>query len=220
MRIKILKEDAYAVVQFDNGKFILHNCPIEECCFSPDIENHIKSSNPTPCITQCAPIETRFFFKMLRFHNKIPSGTCGAFGFLQKNGDQVELVVEKVIQGNRFFPELQEKFLVSSFSPPQDFFNDYFDRSILTSDGVITLSDNQFVGVKDGLIEELDVQEVLDIISKGKTEKSPLYKQVRLQSLRKRPARPARGTIIYNEVADEFEVYGKNGWRTLKSEET
>ena len=75
------------------------------------------------------------------------------------------------------------------------------------------------IGVKDGLIEELDVNEILDMLSKAKTEKSPFYKQVKLQSSRKRPPRPTKGTIIYNEVADEFEVYGKNGWRKLRTEE-
>jgi hypothetical protein len=105
--------------------------------------------------------------------------------------------------------------LISPFIPDKLFFTGEFSRSILTSDGVITLDQDQFIGVRDGLIEELDVQEVLEIISKGETETSPLFSSLRLKPVSKRPVRPRTGTIIYNKNNNKIEAYNGKDWIEL-----
>lgn len=220
MRIKILKNDAFCLAQFKNGRYEIGDVCIDDCCFDRQISDYIKKSMTSErCITQTIPINSRFLFKISLYHNKKLCEECACIGFLTKDKDTHILNIEKYVEGNKIYPESHHRFLITSYFPSNNFFNHSFERSVLTSDGVITLDKNQFIGVKDGLIEELDVKEVLDILSSAKTEKSPSYKQVRLQSVRTRPARPTRGTIIYNELADEFEVYGKNGWRKINTEE-
>lgn len=220
MRIKILKNDAFCLAQFKNDRYEIGHCSLDDCCFDREITEFLRQNmNSEQCITKTAPINEQFFFSILLYHNKVEQEKCDCIGTLDKDDDTYVLNVERIIDGNKIYPESHHKFLITSYFPSKNFFNGGFYRSVLTSDGVITLEDNQMIGVKDGLIEELDVNEVLTMLSKSKTEKSPSYKQVKLQPSRKRPSRPTKGTIIYNEVADEFEVYGKNGWRKLRTED-
>ena len=164
-------------------------------------------------------MDTRFFFQLSRYFNGKLDENTGYYGYLTKDGDATVLKTEKVIEGREIFPNYYHVFLVTPYFPSRNFIFNEFDRAILTSDGLITLDDNQMIGVKDGCIEELDTEEVLDMLSRAKTEKSPSYQQVRLQSVTKRPKRPSRGTIIYNELSDQYEVYCKNGWKKIKVED-
>ena len=220
MRIRILKSDAFCLAEYKKGRYEIGNVCVDDCCFDREIHRYVHANlSKETCISQAIPPNERFFFNITLYFNKKRQETCSCIGFVTHEGEVHVLNIESIIDGTEIYPEDHHKFLITPYHPSKNFFDGDFERSILTSDGVITLEDNQLIGVRDGKIEELDVLEVLDILSKGKTEKSPSYKQVRLQSVRKRPARPARGTIIYNEIADEFEIYGKNGWRTIKTEE-
>jgi hypothetical protein len=207
------------LAKFENNRYEITDC-LDECCFDREVTEHLRQhSKSDRCITQSVPIGEQFFFSIVLYHNQKHQETCDCIGTLEKDGDIFTLNILKIIGGDKLFPEDHHRFLITSYFPSKNFFSGEFYRSVLTSDGVITLEDNQMIGVKDGLIEELDVNEILDMLSKAKTGRSPSYRQVKFQPLRKRPARPSKGTIIYNEVADEFEVYGKNGWRKLKTED-
>jgi len=220
MRIRILKNDAFCLAQFKNDRYEIGHCSLDDCCFDREVTEFLRQNmGSEQCITKTVPINEQFFFSISLYHNKVEQEKCDCIGTLEKDGDKYVLNIEKIVGGDKIYPESDHRFLITSYFPSKNFFSGEFYRSVLTSDGVITLEDNQMIGVKDGLIEELDVNEILDMLSNAKTEKSPSYKQVKLQSSRKRPARPTKGTIIYNEVADEFEVYGKNGWRRLRTEE-
>ena len=185
MRIRILKNDAFCLAKFQNNRYEVTNC-LHECCFDRELTEHLSQhSNSEQCITQSVQVGEQFFFSIVLYHNKKQQDKCDCIGTLEKDDDIFVLNVLKIIGGDKLFPEDHHRFLITSYFPSQNFFSDEFDRSVLTSDGVITLQDNQMIGVKDGLIEELDVNEILTMFSKAKTEKSPSYKQVKLQSLRK-----------------------------------
>ena len=219
MKIKILKNDAFCLAEFKNDRYEIGHVCVDDCCFDQELHNYLKNDSiPKCCITQSIGIEERFFFNMTFYHNKKQQEECAGIGYITKVDNVFVFNIEKIIAGNKLYPESHHKFLITTYFPSQNFFTSDFNRSILTSDGVITLEDDQLIGVRDGNIEELDVSEVLTMLSKGKIEKSPLYRQVRIQSSRTRPSRPVKGTIIYNEVSDEFEVYGKNGWRKINTE--
>jgi len=220
MRIRILKNDAFCLAQFKNNRYEIGHCSLDDCCFDQEVTEFLRhNTGSEQCITKTVPINEQFFFSISLYHNKVQQENCNCIGTLDKDGDKYVLNIKKIVGGDKIYPESHHRFLITSYFPSKNFFSGEFYRSVLTSDGVITLEENQMIGVKDGLIEELDVNEILEMLSKAKTEKSPSYKQVKLQSSRKRPSRPTKGTIIYNEITDEFEVYGKNGWRKIGTEE-
>lgn len=216
MRIRILKNDAFCLAKFTNGRYEIGDICVDECCFDREIASFIESlDDHSRCITKTVELNEKFFFSIKRYFNKKEFEKCGCIGYLTKDGDKFILNIEKVIDGNTIYPEQQHRFLITSFFPSNNFFNEQFARSILTSDGVITLEQDQFIGVRDGLIEELDVQEVLDIIAKGSCETSPLFSSLRLNPVTKRPKRPRKGTIIYNKNNDKLELYSGQEWIEL-----
>lgn len=213
MRIKILKNDAFCLATFNGGRYEIGDVCLHECCFDHETKNFIElNQDPQRCITQTIPINEQFFFSIVRFFQKRREEQCDCIGHLSKDGEIFVLNIDKIINGNRIYPENHHRFLITSYFPTNNFFNENFSRSILTSDGVITLEQDQFIGVKDGLIEELDVQEVLDIISTGKSDTSPLFSSLRLNPVSKRPARPRKGTIIYNKNNNTLEIYNGQEW--------
>lgn len=213
MRIRILKNNALCLAKFTNGRYEIGDICLDECCFEPDINRFIQSLPPDAnCITKSVEIGESFFFSIILYHNKVQQQTSYCIGHLTKDGDTFVLNIEKQIDGSRIYPEDHHRFLVTPYFPTNNFFNENFSRSVLTSDGVITLEQDQFIGVRDGLIEELDVQEVLDIIAKGSCETSPLYESLRLKPVSKRPKRPRTGTIIYNKNNNKLEVYNGQEW--------
>lgn len=216
MRIRILKNDAFCLAKFENGRYEIGDICVDECCFEHSISNYIKSlGHDDKCITKSVEINEKFFFTIIRYHEKVQQEKCGCVGYLTKDGEKFILNIDDYIDGNKLYPESHHRFLITSYFPTNNFFNERFSRSILTSDGVITLQDDQFIGVRDGLIEELDVQEVLHIIAKGKCETSPLFSSLRLNPVAKRPARPRKGTIIYNKNNNKIELYNGQEWIDL-----
>lgn len=216
MRIKILKNNACCLAKFNNGRYEVGDICVEECCFDHQMRNYIESIHHSDlCITKNIGLGEQFFFSILRYFNKRQDERCDCIGHLTKDGETFVINIDKIIAGNKIYPEDHHRFLIVPLSPEKLFFTSDFSRSILTSDGVITLEQDQFIGVKDGLIEELDTQEVLDIISKGKCDTSPLFSSLRLNPVAKRPARPRKGTIIYNKNNDKLEIYNGQEWIEL-----
>lgn len=216
MKIRTLKNDAHCLVEFRNGRYEVGGVCIDDCCFDADTYRYIKNnSSPKSCITQSIGIGEKFFFSMLRFYNKRVDEKNGNIGFISKDKDTYILNIDEIIEGNKLYPESHHRFLVIPYFPRENFFNNNFSRSIITSDGVITLEDDQFVGVRDGNIEEIDANELLEIISRYSTKRSAIYESIRLQPISKRPLRPRKGTIIYNKNKDKLEYYNGKDWREI-----
>lgn len=218
MRIKILKSDVCCLAKYNfyKSRYEVGDVCIEECCFDYEIHNAIHARmHEDQCLTKSVSLEEQFFFSIVRYFNKMRDEQSNFIGHLTKDEDKIVINIDKFLSGSRIYPEEHHRFLVTPFYPDSVFFTDEFSRSVLTSDGVITLEQDQFIGVKDGLIEELDVQEVLEIISKGKADTTPLYSSLRLNPVAKRPTRPRKGTVIYNKNNNKIEVYNGQEWTEI-----
>jgi len=88
-------------------------------------------------------------------------------------------------------------------------------KAIFTSDGVVFLEDGNFLGAKDGSIAEFTPKEMLDSISKERTQHSSAVEQLRLTPVTNRPRSPRRGTIIFNNTSRRIEFYDGTGWKTI-----
>jgi hypothetical protein len=216
MRIRIIKGGACCLAQNNNGRYEIRDVCVDDCDLDYEYRDYVNSLTEAGlCITKCVELEEQFFFSILRFFKKKYQERCDCIGHLTKDGDIFVLNIDRIIGGNKLYPEDHHRFLIVPLIPDKLFFNNDFSRSVLTSDGVITLEQDQFIGVRDGLIEELDVSEVLEIIAKGKTETSPLFSSIRLNPVTKRPTKPRKGTIIYNKNSDKMEVYNGQEWIQL-----
>jgi len=216
MRIRTIKNNVCCLSEFKNNRYEISDVCIDECGFDHDVAQYVQQlSEAGKCLSTVVDLQEKFFFSLSRFFKGSFQERCDCIGFLSKDQDVFVLNIEKIINGNKLYPELHHRFLVTPLIPDKLFFTGEFSRSILTSDGVITLEQNQFIGVRDGLIEELDVQEVLEIISNGETETSPLFSSLRLKPVSKRPSRPRTGTIIYNKNNNKIEAYNGKDWTEL-----
>lgn len=216
MRIRILKTKACCLAQFKNDRYEIGDICVDECCFDYETRIRIKEMHESEeCLTKHVEIGEFFFFSILRYFKQQETARHDCIGHLTKDGDKFILNIDKIIDGGNIYKEDHHRFLITPLCPDKFFFTRGFSRSILTSDGVITLEQDQFIGVRDGLIEELDVQEVLDIIAKGKCETSPLFSSLRLDPVVKRPKRPSKGTIIYNKNNNKIEIYNGQEWIEL-----
>lgn len=202
------------MVKYDAQKqrYVIGDECLSECQLDYYTDLYAKDSK---CITQSVALEEKFFFSLEKYFrgNIVEQSKC--FGHLTQDGPTFILNINGIFSGSHLYPDPNDSLFVTPFAPDNIFFAGIFPRSILTSDGVITLEQDQFIGVKDGLIEELDVQEVLDIISKGQAEKSPLFSSLRLNPVAKRPARPRKGTLIYNKNNNTIEVYNGQEWKEV-----
>ncbi len=216
MLIKTLKQYSCCLAEYHNGEYEIAEYCVDDFHFDYDTKNYVEYLRKNDmCVTKSVKDGEKFFFTLKRFYKRKEVDSSSYIGFLKTQNEKKLLVTEKLVSGNGISPEENQKFLIYPYFPEQNFFNSQFSRSILTSDGVVCLEDDQFIGVRDGLIEELDVQEVLEIISKGKTETSPLFSSLRLNPVTKRPARPRKGTLIYNKNNDKIEVYNGQEWIEL-----
>jgi len=216
MRIRTIKTSACCLALFNNNRYEISEVCLTDCGFDHETHIYVKTlSDSGGCITKCVEPGEQFFCSILRFFKQRQQEQCDCIGHLTKDGNIFVLNIDRIIGGNKLYPEDHHRFLIVPLIPDKLFFNNDFSRSVLTSDGVITLEQDQFIGVRDGLIEELDVSEVLEIIAKGKTETSPLFSSIRLNPVTKRPTKPRKGTVIYNKNSDKMEVYNGQEWIEL-----
>ena len=214
MKIKTLNDFVSSHVKQDSeGKLIV------SCCCEDDVDIPVREistvNNEKLCLSKVAKPNEEFFFKMTGYkYNSAVSWMFGA-ATIKKHGDQTEFIITKEMQKSW----RGGKMVISPYVPSLSDLIVYFDNCLLTSEGLISLNEGDFLGCVNNDIENLTVKQLLTRFSKEKTETSPSYKQLKLQSSRKRPERPVKGTMIYNEASDELEIYGKNGWRRIETEE-
>lgn len=177
---------------------------------------YLKDEDPKNCITKQVDLGELFFFSLKRYLKGKVEETCGCIGFLSLEEDGTYVLnVEKIVEGSKIFVLDHHRIVVTGYYPTSNFFNGEFSASLLTSDGVITLDADHFIGVKDGKIDELSAEEVLSVLSSYGTEKSPSYSSLRLNPVSKKPSRPRKGTVIYNKTTDNVEVFNGKEWRDL-----
>jgi hypothetical protein len=216
MLIRILKNYCCCFVEFHDNFYEVKEYCDGDFSFDQETKYFINQlNNSGKCATKEISENEKFFFTLKRFLERRLAEESSYIGFFEKTGEKVILHTERLVSGIGISPQENQKFLICPYFPEKIFFDNDFSRSILTSDGVITLGEDQFVGVRNGLIEELDVGEVLDIISKGETEKSPVFESLRLKPVTKRPSRPREGAVIYNKGSKKLEFYNGKDWSEI-----
>jgi hypothetical protein len=103
---------------------------------------------------------------------------------------------------------------VESFFPTPDF-SSVGPGCMFTSDGAIFPDDGNFLGAKDGSIEEFTPKELLAALSKEESLQSATYSMLRFKPVKRRPRSPKRGTVIFNDNLDILEYYSGTEWRKL-----
>jgi hypothetical protein len=85
---------------------------------------------------------------------------------------------------------------------------------------MITLEKDTYIGFKEGHIDSLTADELLEQLGRYETGRSPSYKRVHLSPLTNRPEKPVEGTLISNKISDCLEYFDGKNWRKIKLEET
>lgn len=155
------------------------------------------------------PVDSPFYFRLIdRFYNS----SCGSASYNPNRGFYDVTLQAKPIP---HLPHILGPWFPTSI-PEHDFSE---DNLVLTSDGVIEIQKGQLLGNADGEISSIQPNDLLSMISKGKTKNSPSFQQVRLSNSKSRPTRAPVGTLIYNNKTDQLEFRGKNGWVKINTED-
>jgi hypothetical protein len=219
MRIRILPTNSYCLGTVEGGEIHINCCSLKDCNLDFSTERHLENQD-LPCLTTLVN-DNELFFVTISNTNKHPGSSTSwtqessHIGYLEEK----KLILTQKLKGDSYRFVDGQNFLVYAHQPTDFTSLDNHSCCLMTSDAMISLDEDTYVGYKDGHISTLTASELLDQLSKHKVEKSPSFKQVRLSAAAKRPARAVRGTLIYNEKADELEFYGRSGWQRINKEE-
>ena len=213
MKIRILNKNEYCVAKNTDQGLIIGGSCLDDCCLPDDYKLFLEHLGEN-CITQAVEPEELFFFRISRFKNRREPLESKYYGFLKKSDHCFVLNITEYIDGPLVSLDLDETYLISGFHPydvtPRA---TEFDNFVLTSDHLLSIGKNQFLGFKNGEIDALDPDEVVQCLSSSK------FHDIKLQKRKARPKRPQQGTLIFNELSGTLEFYVNKQWRTLKLED-
>lgn len=213
MKIRILNKNEHCFVRSTEDGLIFGDCCAEDCNMADDY--HLFLTHNGKCVRSVVQDNESFFFTLTKF-DKGYGSVAQYYGYFQDN----ELIIEEYIDGVDLSHEDGHVFLVSGFVPYKVYpRNKEFDSFILTADHMLTLGPDEFIGFKDGEIQNLSASEVLTSLSRANTTKSPTYKELRLEKSKTRPKRAKDGTIIYNTASKKLEFFSQGIWKPLKLED-
>lgn len=212
MKIRILNKNEHCIAKnTDRGLIVGESC-LEDCCLPDDYRLFLESVGEN-CISQAVDPGELFFFRISRFANRRETLESKYYGFLEKSDHCFVLKITEYIDGPLVSLDLDETYLISGFHPydvtPRA---TEFDNFVLTSDHLLSIGKDQFLGFKNGEIDALDPDEVVQCLSGSK------FQDIKLQKLKSRPKRPQQGTLIFNELSGNLEFYVNKQWKTLKLE--
>lgn len=215
MKTKILPTNSFCVGTWNGGSIEVGNCKLEDCCIDYNVEANL-SRLDTPCLTKQVQENERFFLAVTQWSGpRVQVHQSIHIGHLEGN----TLTLDEQISGDNPQFNNGDALLCYSVAPSSAEFLQDHPCCILTADGMLTLAKDTFIGFKDGAIDTLTADELLEQLARGKGERSPHWKQLQLSPLTKRPARPTKGLLIYNEISDSMEFFNGTSWRKVKLEE-
>jgi hypothetical protein len=215
MKIRILNKNEHCFVRRTEDGLIHGGCSAEDCCMSKDYELFLCSADH-PCLRESVKDGESFFFELSRFENRKLSTVARYYGNFTEN----LLNIEEYIDGVDEDGEIGAVYLVSGFVPAQVYpRKKEFDSFIQTADHLLSLNENEFIGLKDGEIQNLSPSEALACLSEGFVEKLPLANQIRIAETRGRPVLAEEGCIIFNSINKKLEIFTGGLWKSFKFEE-
>lgn len=221
MKIKILKNNEHCIGEWQDG-YIRTGCVgLKDCKHLLDHSSHnyIAQTEGVNCLTK-AVCENEPFFCSISYllgPSLVDQVTCVAR--LVRDGDFFKVVQDTMLSGDRMIRNDGDKAILSAYHPTSISYIPKFDCCLMTSDGLICLEEDSYIGYQDGHIQELSAQELLDQLAKYKVERSPRYRSVTIEPHKTRPPKPRRGTVIINEVTGKLEAFIGNQWKTIKFED-
>lgn len=215
MKTKILPINSFCVGTWNEGRVEVGNCTVKDCCLDHHVEANIERLD-TPCITKQVQERERFFLALSHWSGlRVQVHQSIHIGHLEGK----TLILDKQLSGDNPRFDTGAPLLIYSVIPTDHSFLQDHPCCILTADGMLTLEKDTFIGLKDGHIDTLTPDELLEQLSRGKADRSPHWKQVQLSPLTKRPSKPTKGTMIYNEISKGLEFFDGKTWRKVKLEE-
>jgi hypothetical protein len=214
MKILILPE-CFCVGEYLGGNIHVGNCTLKDCCLEKDLERQLEHSK-TQCLSKQVPEKQQFFFGVSLYQNGVAQKTSYQTG-------QFENCVLKPsthVGGDRLRLNDGDHVLVFSYKPTDLSFLPEHSCSILTSDAVLILEKDQYIGFKDGHIDVLSAKDLLEQLKDYAASSSPSYQKINIEPVKSRPKRPRQGTIIYNKIINKLELYDGKSWRTIKLEDS
>jgi hypothetical protein len=219
MKIKILKKNELTLGEYRDGHIWL-GCSPEDCegVMHRDLHNFLKVGHPD-CIIKSVKEGEPFFCSVGLMLGRDLVEESHAIARVVHDPKGCRLSIDRYLGRKHWNPQHGDKFVIGAYQPTNTSYLPHLGCSVMTSDGLICLEEDQYIGVKDGEIVELSATELLEQLSKHKAARSPRYEAVEVAPTRVRPSRPRAGTIIHNQVTGKLEVFTNNKWKALKLED-
>lgn len=214
MKTKILPINSFCTGKWNEGSISVGDCTLKDCCVDYDLEANIERLD-TPCITERVQEGEHFFLAVSHWYARVQGIYTEYIGHLEGK----TLILDEKIAGDSPRHQNGDNLLIYSIQPRDLSFLQDHPCCILTADGMLTLEKDTFIGFKDGRIDTLNADELLSQLSKGKSERSPYFSRVEFSPLQKRPSKPTKGTMIYNEISKGLELFDGKSWRKVQLEE-
>ena len=216
MKIKILSE-SFCVAEYQDGNFAVGSCTIEDCSLDRNLKAQLQQ-NGLPCLTKQVDEQEKFFFGISLSLNGTPVQTSYYVGHLECVDGEITIVPEEQVWGDRLRLTNGDHVLLFAHRPTDLSFLDHH-CSVMTSDALLALEPDTYIGYKDGHIDILSADELLDQLSRHEVERSPSFEELSFKPVYSRPSRPLTGTLIYNTISKALELFDGTSWRTIQSKE-
>ena len=217
MKIKILPE-SFCTAEYEDGNFLVGRCNIDECGVDESVKLQIQHYNP-PCLTEQVDEGDLFFFGIRLHEEGTTLSTSFYTGHLKSVDGEKTIVPKEQVGGDYLHLINGDRVLLFTHRPTDLSFLD-LHCSVMTSDALLTLEPDTYIGYKDGCIDVLTADELLDQLSKHGAKKSPSFEELSFKPMHSRPRRPRNGTLIYNTVLGALELFDGTSWRTIQSKGT
>lgn len=217
MKIKILPE-SFCTAEYENGIFIVGRCTVDECGVDQSVKLQIQHQN-LPCLTDQVDEGDLFFFGIRLYEEGTPLRTSFYTGHLKSVDGEKTIVPEEQTGGEHLRLINGEHVLLFTHRPTDLSFLD-LHCSMMTSDALLSLEPDTYIGYKNGHIDILTADELLDQLSKHEAKKSPSFEELSFKPMHSRPRRPRTGTLIYNTILGALELFDGTSWRTIQSKGT
>ncbi len=217
MKIKITR-DSYCFGTRKDDYSTIGDCCAEDCEIDVCMAQSIETAN-LPCLTKEVAEGEPFFFGVTHYSIGLVSNTSNYYGQFETLDGILTLKITHKISGARYQYRDGDKVFIFSHQPTDLSLLPDHRCSILTSDALICLEEDSYIGYKDGHVDELSASELLEQLSRHDAERSPHYERVELSPLTRRPKRPRQGTLIFNKVSKKLELFNGKSWQTMKTED-
>lgn len=218
MKIAILPTNAFCLGTYEGGEIVIGECTLEDCSVESEVERFLENSD-SPCLTTLVDDFEDFFLSVNFCLGGQPISQSSHVGYLTSDGNKKTLFLTELIAGIRPAPQDGDHFLIYSYQPTNLSFLPDHTCSVMTSDALITLEKDEYIGYKEGHIDSLTADELLEQLGRYKAEQSPLYERLQLSAVYSRPDRPVEGTLILNKISNRLEFFDGISWRIVKLEE-